>query len=71
VEIKTEGSTTQDTALVIGKYLSPRLYLSYGVGLFDAANSLRLRYQLSRIWVLETESGIEQGADLLYTLERE
>jgi len=71
VEIKTEGTTAQDTALVIGKYLSPRLYLSYGVGLFEAVNSLRLRYQLSRKWVLETESGIEQGADLLYTLERE
>jgi len=71
VEIKTEGTTAQDTALVIGKYLSPRLYLSYGVGLFDAVNSLRLRYQLSKKWVLETESGIEQGADLLYTLERE
>jgi translocation and assembly module TamB len=60
-----------DSAFFIGKYLSPRLYLRYGVGVMEAVNTLSLRYKLSEKWRLEAQSNLlGSGADLLYTLER-
>ncbi|HET8551112.1 MAG TPA: translocation/assembly module TamB domain-containing protein [Gammaproteobacteria bacterium] len=57
-------------ALVIGKYLSPRLYVSYGIGLFEPVNTVRLEYTLSSKWKLATESSsLASGGDLIYTLE--
>jgi len=63
----------KDTSLVLGKYLSPRLYVSYGLGLFNRSSTLRLRYKLGKHWTLETESGTnaDMGADLMYTIEVE
>ena len=70
-EMRVEGNDTGDDAsLVVGRYLSPELYVSYGVGLVESLNSINLRYQLSRRWQLEAESGEFQGADLFYTIER-
>ncbi|CAK0747349.1 translocation and assembly module TamB [Gammaproteobacteria bacterium] len=59
----------QETSLVLGKYLSPRLYVSYGLGLYEHTSSLRLRYKLAKNWTLETEGGSSVGTDLLYTIE--
>lgn len=42
-------------AFTVGKYLSPRLYLSYGVGLFEPGQVITLRYILSRRWNFEAE----------------
>lgn len=67
--IETSGGLDQ-ASLVLGKYLSPRLYVAYGVGLFEAANTLRIRYLLSSRWTLQATTGAAQGADLLYTIER-
>jgi translocation and assembly module TamB len=60
----------EEARLVLGTYLSPRLYLAYGVGLFEAANTLRLRYLLSSKWTLEATTGVGTSTDLLYTIER-
>ncbi len=60
----------EQASLVLGKYLSTDLYVSYGVGLFDAVNTLRLQYRLSRRWTLEAISGLENSADFIYSLER-
>ncbi len=65
-----EGQGLQEAQLVVGTYLSPRLYVGYGLGLFHTTNVLRLRYQLGEDWLLRTESGVETGADLLYSRER-
>lgn len=64
------GDSPETAAVEIGKYLSPKLYIGYGVGILDAVNTVQLRYQLSRIWTLQAESGTESGVDLLYILER-
>ena len=56
--------------LVLGKYLTPRIYISYIVGLLEQVNTLRIRYQLSEKWVIELETGKESGADINYTIER-
>lgn len=69
VRVET-GSTLEEASLVLGAYLSPRLYVSYGIGLFEPAGRLQVRYDLSRRLQLRVESGIESGADLLYKFER-
>ena len=70
-EMRVESSDSGDQAsLVIGRYLSPKLYVSYGVGLIDSFNTFNIRYQLSERWQLKGESGETQGADLLFTIER-
>ncbi|REJ80315.1 MAG: hypothetical protein DWQ30_12950 [Acidobacteria bacterium] len=67
--LETDGGL-EEASLVLGKYLTPRLYVAYGVGLFEAVNTMRLRYVLSTKWTLEATTGIHSGADLLYTIER-
>ncbi len=67
--ISTEDGIEQ-AAFVLGKYLRPGLYVSYGIGLFDGNNVLRTRYELSKRLMLETELGTENGVDLRYSLER-
>jgi len=70
-EMRIESSDSGDQAsLVVGRYLSPRLYVSYGVGLVESLNSLNLRYQISEKWQLKAVSGVNQGADFLYSIER-
>nr|MBV6629370.1 translocation/assembly module TamB domain-containing protein [Oceanococcus sp. HetDA_MAG_MS8] len=64
------GEDTSQAALVLGKYLNPRLYVSYGIGLFEPIYSFRARYEISSKWTLQTESGVESGGDLVYTIER-
>ena len=70
-EMRVESSDGGDQAsLVVGRYLSPQLYVSYGVGLIESINTFSLRYQLSSKWQLKAESGANQSADLFYTIER-
>jgi translocation and assembly module TamB len=70
--IETNPSESgQNASFVIGKYLSPSLYVSYGIGLFKPVNTLTLRYAISSRWRLVTESSSEaKGGDLLYHIER-
>ena len=69
--LEVETSTRrQEASVVLGKYLSPRLYVQYAVGLFETQDSLRVRYSLSEHWTLEAQSGTRAGGDLLYTIER-
>lgn len=73
VRIDTSGDTNGDTSaagLVIGRYLSPKLYVRYLAGLFGAAGVLQLRYQLYPNIEVQTESGIRASADLFYSIER-
>lgn len=44
-------------ALTVGQYLSPRVYLSYGVGLFEPGEVITLRYKLSRDLSVQVERG--------------
>ena len=70
-EVYFDSNDSGDEAsLVVGRYLSPKMYVSYGVGLVESLNSLTLRYQLADRWHVEAESGTVQGADLLFTIER-
>jgi translocation and assembly module TamB len=66
--IDTTGGFEQ-ASLVLGKFLSPRLYVSYGVGLFEGANTLLIRYLLSKKLTLEASTGEHSSADVLYVRE--
>jgi translocation and assembly module TamB len=70
VESSTDSAGATNTALVLGKFLSPRLYISYGISLTESINTLKLRYTISDRWVFRTEAGEYQSADLEYTIER-
>ena len=70
-EIRVESNDNGDQAsLVVGRYLSPQLYVSCGVGLIGSFNMLNLRYMISEQWQLKTESGEKRCPDLMYTFER-
>lgn len=64
------GASSQDSTLVIGKYLNPNLYISYGMGLFKPIQVARFRYQLSPRWAVQGDSSTSgSGGDLLYVIE--
>ncbi|TQV78789.1 hypothetical protein FKG94_12265 [Exilibacterium tricleocarpae] len=52
-------------------YLSSNLLVRYGIGVFDAVNSLTLRYKVGRNLYLEAVSGESNSLDVLWTFERE
>jgi len=60
----------QEASLVVGKYLTPRLYVTYGIGLFQPVSTFRIRYILGRIWTLQAEQGTGTSADMLYDVEK-
>ena len=68
VEFGAQGSQT-DTAATVSGYLGERLYLSYGVGLYEPVNVLTARFYLrSRLW-LEVISSLENSVDLYYSFD--
>jgi len=72
-EISIESDPDDETnqaSLLVGKYLSPKLFVSYGVGIFEPVSTLRLRYALGSKWKLVGESSaLRSGADLFYVIE--
>ena len=55
----TDSDMLGGAALTIGQYLSPRVYLSYGVGLFEPGEVITLRYKLSRDLSVQAQRGPE------------
>lgn len=67
----SDNAALGGAALTVGKYLSPKLYLSYGVGIFTPGEVITLRYKLSRMWELEAQNATtENRAGLNYRLEK-
>jgi len=69
-DVSLESDLTNETSLVLGRYLSPRLYVSYGIALTEQLNVLKLRYSLGDRWTIKTEVGQARGADLVYTIQK-
>jgi translocation and assembly module TamB len=58
-------------AVDVGMYVAPRLFISYGIGLFDNENVISARYDLSRGFGIKATSGQKTtGLDFSYTIER-
>jgi translocation and assembly module TamB len=59
------------SAFTVGKYLSPRLFVSYGVGLFEPGNAITVRWQFTERWSLEAnDTPDEQHAGIRYRIEK-
>ncbi|HYQ38671.1 MAG TPA: translocation/assembly module TamB domain-containing protein, partial [Pseudomonas sp.] len=61
----SEGSGTSSSVVASG-YLSDRLSLRYGVGVFESANIFALRYELSKKLYLEAAGGLASSLDIFY-----
>nr|WP_241696254.1 translocation/assembly module TamB domain-containing protein [Solimonas terrae] len=64
------GESNEQAMFTVGKYLSPKLFISYGIGLFQQGYTFRMQYDLGHGFKARTETGVESGGDLLYTVER-
>lgn len=69
-EVSVESDSAEATSLVIGKFLSPRLYVSYGTSLTEKLNTFKLRYTIGDRWVIKTETGRESAVDIEYAIDR-
>jgi translocation and assembly module TamB len=59
------------SALTVGQYLSPKLYVSYGVGLFEPGEVITLRYKLKKDFSIQAQTGPEDmRAGVEYRIER-
>ncbi len=66
--------TTEQTSLVVGKYLSPKLYVRYVTGIIESSNIVEVHYKLSKYLRVQTEAGYRgsssvTGADIYYSIE--
>lgn len=67
----SDNAALGGSAFTVGKYLSPKLYLSYGVGIFTPGEVITLRYKLSKRWELEAQNATtENRAGLNYRWEK-
>ncbi|MFV3402569.1 translocation/assembly module TamB domain-containing protein [Pseudomonas sp. NY15463] len=64
-QLDTQGSGNR-TSVVASGNLTERLSLRYGVGVFEPANTIALRYKLSRKVYLEAASGLASSLDIFY-----
>jgi translocation and assembly module TamB len=68
--VESKEGSMQDASLFLGTYVSPKLYVSYGIGLFESATTLRVRYKMNKRWSVQTESGSSRSGLLQYSGER-
>nr|WP_286184307.1 translocation/assembly module TamB domain-containing protein [Pantoea sp. Cy-639] len=64
-QLDTQGSGNT-TSVVASGNLTERLSLRYGVGVFEPANTIALRYKLSKKVYLEAASGLASSLDIFY-----
>ncbi|MHA6205403.1 translocation/assembly module TamB domain-containing protein [Dyella soli] len=71
IGVTSSDALNGSSAFTVGKYLSPRLYLSYGVGLFDPGQVITLRYHFNAHWNFEAQNATDfSRAALNYRYER-
>ena len=59
-----------DSSLMLGKYITSRIFIRYAVGLFETESSLAIDYTVNDRVKLEATSGQTQSIDLTYTVEQ-
>tara|TARA_R110001583_G_scaffold27796_2_gene99064 strand:- start:14927 stop:18781 length:3855 start_codon:yes stop_codon:yes gene_type:complete len=68
IAVDTEGDGDNTQATVSG-YVGNRVYLKYGIGVYEPINELTVKmFLFNRFW-LEIVSGIEQSSDLYYSFD--
>lgn len=67
----SDNAALGGAAFTVGKYLSPKLYLSYGVGIFEPGEVVTLRYLFHRRWNFEAQNATTGSrAGINYRYER-
>ena len=69
VTVQTEADV-EESSLVVGRYLTPRVYVRYGVGIFQSFSLFQFGYRISDRFMLQGESGAQTGTDLFYTIDK-
>jgi translocation and assembly module TamB len=69
LSINSSGDTS-DSSLMLGKYITPRIFIRYAVGLFETENSLAIDYTMTDRIKLQATSGESQSIDVTYTVEQ-
>ena len=69
VETRSQQAGTTQSILAVGKYLTPRLYVSMGRALLTNESVVTMRLTLSRHWELLSQTGTQSGAGLYYKVE--
>ena len=59
----------ESIGLALGKYLTPDLYVRYGMDVVERISKILVRYQLTDRLFLETEASKGQSIDLIYRVE--
>jgi translocation and assembly module TamB len=67
-QIDTVGGGGESQVQLSGR-LSPNLFLSYGVGVLMPVNTLKLRYNLTESFYVETAQSVESALDFFYTFD--
>ncbi|HET7065565.1 MAG TPA: translocation/assembly module TamB domain-containing protein [Rudaea sp.] len=66
-----DSAAVGGAALTVGKYLSPRLYIGYGVGLFTPGEVVTVRYRLTHQFDAEVQNGtLSSRAGINYKIEK-
>jgi translocation and assembly module TamB len=68
--VGVESDINNSTSVVFGKYLSDRLYVSYGISLAEAINTIKMRWTMGKGWTFKTEAGKARSADIELTLKK-
>lgn len=63
------GDSVDSTSLSASKRLSPNLTFRSSFNPFDQLWSFLLNYKLTDNWSVQSESGVTQGADIIYSIE--
>jgi translocation and assembly module TamB len=66
--MEPDKSDVTKSLLTVGKYLTPKLFISYGRALFSPTSYVKARYTFSERWEVETWTGTESGVDLYYKI---
>lgn len=58
--------TGDDTQVSVTGYITPDIFIRYGVGVFTPVNKLTLRYQMNKRLYLEASQSVERAIDVFY-----
>ncbi|MDY6460674.1 translocation/assembly module TamB domain-containing protein [Acinetobacter faecalis] len=58
--------TGDDTQVSLTGYITPDLFIRYGVGVFTPVNKLTLRYQMNQRLYMEASQSLERAIDFFY-----
>ena len=69
--LNSDGTTTQTTAISLGKRLSNKVYVAYEQSLNSAVGAVSLFYEVSRRLTVRAQAGQESALDLIFTVQHD